>query len=138
MAKPASAAARSGDLYVVIHVKEHEVFEREGENLFCEVPLPFTVAALGGELKVPTLEGQAQLKIPAGTQSNAAFKLRGRGMPVLNSTARGDLMVRVLVEVPTRLDAEQRKKLEEFAALTGDDNAPLHRSFFEKAKEFFR
>ena len=66
-----------GDLYVVIHVKEHSVFEREGENLFCEVPLPFSSAALGGELRVPTLEGQAQLKIPAGTQSGQTFKLRG-------------------------------------------------------------
>ena len=126
-----------GDLYVVIHVKEHEVFEREAENLFCEVPVPFTIAALGGELKVPTLEGQAQLKIPTGTQSGTAFKLRARGMPVLNSSARGDLMVRVLVEVPTRLNGEQRKKLEEFSELMGEDNAPLHKSFFEKAKEFF-
>ena len=127
-----------GDLYVVIHVKEHEVFEREGEHLFCEVPIPFTTAALGGELKVPTLEGQAQLKIPMGTQSGTAFKLRSRGMPILNSTARGDLMVRVLVEVPTKLNAEQRNKLEEFASLMGDENAPLHKSFFEKAKEFFK
>jgi molecular chaperone DnaJ len=127
-----------GDLYVVIHVKEHSVFEREGENLFCEVPLPFSSAAIGGELRVPTLEGQAQLKIPAGTQSGQTFKLRGRGMPVLNSSARGDLMVRVFVEVPTRLNAEQRKKLEEFAQLMGEDNSPLHKSFFEKAKEFFR
>jgi len=127
----------AGDLYVVIHVKEHEVFEREGEHLFCEVPVPFTIAALGGELKAPTLEGQAQLKIPAGTQSGTAFKLRARGMPVLNSAARGDLVVRVLVEVPTKLNGEQRKKLEEFAELMGEDNAPLHKSFFEKAKEFF-
>jgi molecular chaperone DnaJ len=127
-----------GDLYVVIHVKEHEVFEREGEHLFCEVPLPFTSAALGGELRVPTLEGQAQLKIPAGTQSGSTFKLRGRGMPMLNTTARGDLMVRVLVEVPTALNGEQRKKLEEFAQLMGEDNTPLHKSFFEKAKEFFK
>jgi molecular chaperone DnaJ len=127
-----------GDLYVVIHVKEHEVFEREGEHLFCEVPLPFTSAALGGELRVPTLEGQAQLKIPAGTQSGSTFKLRSRGMPMLNTTARGDLMVRVLVEVPTSLNGEQRKKLEEFSLLMGEDNAPLHKSFFEKAKEFFK
>lgn len=126
-----------GDLYVVIHVKEHEVFEREGEHLFCEVPIPFTTAALGGELKVPTLEGQAQLKIPLGTQSGTAFKLRGRGMPVLNSASRGDLMVRVLIEVPTKLNAEQRRKLEEFSGLMGDENAPMHKSFFEKAKEFF-
>ncbi len=126
-----------GDLYVVIHVKEHEVFEREGEHLFCEVPVSFTTAALGGEVKVPTLEGPAQLKIPAGTQGATAFKLRGKGMPVLNSSNRGDLIVRVLVEVPTRLNAEQRKKLEEFAELMGEDNSPLHKGFFEKAKEFF-
>ncbi len=127
-----------GDLYVVIHVKEHAVFEREGEHLFCEVPVSFTTAALGGEVKVPTLEGHANLKIPAGTQGGAAFKVRSKGMPVLNSTNRGDLVVRVLVEVPTRLNGEQRKKLEEFAGLMGEDNSPLHKSFFEKAKEFFQ
>jgi molecular chaperone DnaJ len=127
-----------GDLYVVIHIKEHEIFEREGEHLFCEVPVSFTAAALGGELRVPTLEGEAQLKIPAGTQSGTAFKLRGKGMPILNSSGRGDLIVRVLVEVPSKLNHEQRKKLEEFAELMGEDNSPLHKSFFEKAKEFFR
>jgi molecular chaperone DnaJ len=126
-----------GDLYVVVHIKEHEVFEREESNLFCEVPVSFSVAALGGELTVPTLDGQAQLKVPAGTQSGAAFKLRGKGVPSLNSHSRGDLIVRVAVEVPTRLNAEQRKKLEEFAALMGEENTPLHKSFFEKAKEFF-
>jgi molecular chaperone DnaJ len=126
-----------GDLYVVVHIKEHEVFEREENNLFCEVPVSFSVAALGGELNVPTLEGQAHLKIPAGTQSGAAFKLRGKGVPSLNSHSRGDLIVRVAVEVPSRLNGEQRKKLEEFAALMGEENTPLHKSFFEKAKEFF-
>ena len=127
-----------GDLYVVVHIKEHEVFEREENHLFCEVPVAFTTAALGGELEVPTLEGKAQVKIPAGTQSNTVFKLRSKGMPVLNSGNRGDLMVRVIVEVPTKLDAEARRKLEEFAALMGDENTPMHKSFFEKAKEFFR
>jgi len=127
-----------GDLYVVVHLKEHEIFERDGENLFCEVPVSFTTAALGGELEVPTLDGKAQVKIPAGTQGATVFKLRGRGMPILNSSQRGDLLVRVAVEVPTRLNGDQRKKLEEFAELTGDDNTPLRKSFFEKAKEFFR
>jgi molecular chaperone DnaJ len=127
-----------GDLYVVIHIKEHEIFEREDNHLFCEVPVSFTIAALGGELEVPTLEGKAQVKIPAGTQSNVIFKLRGKGMPVLNSSMRGDLMVRVIVEVPTHLNGEQRRKLEEFAALMGEENTPMHKSFFEKAKEFFR
>ena len=126
-----------GDLYVVIHIKEHEVFEREEENLYCEVPIRFTTAALGGEVSVPTLEGKAALKIPAGTQSGTTFKLRGKGVPTLNSSQRGDLMVRVLVEVPSKLGSEQRKKLEEFADLCGDENTPLHKSFFEKAKEWF-
>ncbi len=127
-----------GDLYVVIHIKEHEIFEREEDNLFCEVPVSFVIATLGGEIKVPTLEGQAMLKIPAGTQGSTVFKLRGKGMPTLNSSSRGDLMVRVLVEVPSRLNAQQRKKLEEFAELMGEENTPLHKSFFEKAKEFFK
>ena len=126
-----------GDLYVVIHVKEHEVFEREGEHLFCEIPVSFTAAALGSEIEVPTLEGRASVKVPQGTQSGTVFKLRAKGMPILNAGVRGDLMVRVAVEVPTKLNAEQRKKLEEFAALMGEDNAPMHKSFFEKAKGFF-
>ena len=92
--------------------------------------------ALGCGL-VDALDGQAQLKVPAGTQSGTAFKLRGKGVSSLNSHSRGDLIVRVAVEVPTRLNAEQRKKLEEFSALMGEDNTPLHKSFFEKAKEFF-
>lgn len=126
-----------GDLYVVIHLKEHSIFERDGEALFCEVPLSFTTAALGGELEVPTLAGKANVKIPAGTQSGTVFKLRGKGMPILNSSHMGDLMVRVAVEVPTKLNSEQRKKLEELAELMGDENRPLHQSFFEKAKGFF-
>ena len=127
-----------GDLYVVVHIKEHEVFEREENNLFCEVPVSFSTAALGGEVSVPTLDGQATLKIPAGTQGGTSFKLRGKGVPSLNSHSRGDLIVRAAVEVPTRLNAEQRKKLEEFAALMGEENTPLHKGFFDKAKEFFR
>ncbi len=127
-----------GDLYVVIHIKPHEIFEREEDNLFAEVPIPFTTAALGGEVTVPTLEGRASLKIPAGTQNGTVFKLRGKGVPTLSSNQRGDLLVRVMVEVPTRLNSEQRKKLEEFAALCGEENTPLHKGFFEKAKSFFR
>jgi molecular chaperone DnaJ len=126
-----------GDLYVVIHIKEHEVFERDEDNLFCEVPIRFSTAALGGEVHVPTLEGKAALKIPAGTQNATVFKLRGKGLPTLHSSQRGDLMVRVLVEVPTKLDSPARKKLEEFAELCGDENTPIHKSFFEKAKEWF-
>jgi len=127
-----------GDLYVVVHVKEHQVFRREEDNLYCEVPIPFTTATLGGEVPVPTLEGRANLKVPAGTQSGQIFKLRGKGIVHVNGRERGDLLVRVIVEVPTRLNAEQRAKLEEFAELCGDDNTPLRISFFDRAKEFFR
>ena len=128
----------SGDLYVVIHLKEHPIFQREEDNLYCEVPVAFTLAALGGEIHVPTLEGKANLKVPAGTQSGQVFKLRGKGIANVNARDRGDLLARLIVEVPSRLNSEQRQKLEEFAALCGDENTPLHKSFFERAKEFFR
>jgi molecular chaperone DnaJ len=127
-----------GDLYVVVHVKEHEIFQRDEDNLYCEVPIAFTVATLGGEVHVPTLEGKANLKIPAGTQSGQVFKLRGKGVVHVNGRERGDLLVRAIVEVPTKLNAEQRAKLQEFAGLCGEENTPLHKSFFERAKEFFR
>jgi molecular chaperone DnaJ len=127
-----------GDLYVVVHIKEHEIFQREEDNLYCEVPVAFSLAALGGEVPVPTLEGKANLKVPAGTQGGQMFKLRGKGIVHVNGREHGDLLVRVIVEVPTRLNAEQRAKLEEFANLCGEENTPLRKSFFERAKEFFR
>jgi molecular chaperone DnaJ len=127
-----------GDLYVVMHVREHEIFTREDDDLYCEVPISFSTAALGGEAKVPTLQGQALLKIPPGTQSGTQFRLRGHGVQNIETRSRGDLRVRVIVEVPTRLNSEQRRKLEDFAASCGDDNSPMHKTFFDKAKEFFR
>jgi molecular chaperone DnaJ len=130
--------APPGDLYVVIHIKEHEIFQREGDNLYCEVPIPFSIAALGGEVHVPTLEGRAHLKVPAGTQSGQMFKLRGKGIVNVNGRDRGHLLARLIVEVPSRLNAEQRSKLEEFAALCDEENTPLRKSFFERAKEFFK
>src|SRR6184192_728124 len=128
----------AGDLYVVIHVREHKIFQREGDDLYCDVPIPFSVATLGGEIDVPTLEGRAHLKVPAGTQSGQMFKMRGKGITNVNGRGRGDLFARLIVEVPSRLNAQQRRKLEEFAALCGDENTPLRKSFFERAKEFFR
>lgn len=127
----------AGDLYVVVRVKEHTVFDRHGADLHCRMPIPFTTATLGGEITVPTLEGKASLKIPAGTQSSTTFKMRGKGMPRMGTSGTGDLLVQVVVEVPTHLDAGQRKKLEEFAASMGEENSPMHKSFFEKAREFF-
>jgi molecular chaperone DnaJ len=123
---------------VVIHVREHEIFTREDDDLYCDVPISFATAALGGEAKVPTIQGQALLKIPAGTQSGTQFRLRGHGVQNMDTKNRGDLRVRVIVEVPTRLNGEQRRKLEEFASSCGDDNSPMHKNFFEKAKDFFR
>jgi molecular chaperone DnaJ len=128
----------AGDLYVVIHIKEHPIFQRDEDNLYCEVPVSFTLAALGGEIAVPTLEGKANVKVPAGTQSGQVFKLRGKGVVNVNARDRGDLLARLLVEVPSRLNSEQRQKLEEFAALCGEENTPLHKSFFDRAKDFFR
>ena len=130
--------APPGDLYVVIHIKEHKVFQREDDDLYCEVPIAFSLAALGGEVDVPTLEGKAHLKVPAGTQSGQMFKLRGKGITNVNGRGRGDLFARLIVEVPSRLNVEQRRKLEEFAALCSDENTPLRKSFFERAKEFFK
>src|SRR6266480_468136 len=127
-----------GDLYVVIHIKEHKVFQRDVDNLYCEVPIPFSVAALGGEIDVPTLEGRAHLKVPPGTQSGQMFRLRGKGIANVNGRGRGDLLARLIVEVPSHLNVEQRRKLEEFAELCGDENTPLRKSFFERAKEFFQ
>ena len=127
-----------GDLYVVIHVKEHLIFQREEDNLYCEVPIAFSLAALGGEVPVPTLEGKAHVKLPAGTQSGQLFKLRGKGIVNVNGRERGDLLARMIVEVPTRLNAEQRQKLEEFASLCGEENTPMRKTFFDRAKEFFR
>jgi molecular chaperone DnaJ len=129
--------AASGDLYVVIHIREHAVFARDGDDLFCEMPVSFVTAALGGEINVPTLEGKAAIKVPAGTQNGTVFKLRGKGMPHLRGSGQGQLLVRAVVEVPTKLTTEQRRKLEEFAESCGEQNAPMTRSFLERAKEFF-
>ncbi len=131
------AGGNSGDLYIVLTVKEHELFERQGEDLFCEIPIKFTLATLGGTIEVPTLSGKASLKIPAATQSGTTFRLRSKGMPSLRSGHQGDQLVRVQVEVPTSLTSEQKRILEEFARVSGDANEPTSRSFFEKAKKFF-
>ena len=127
----------AGDLYIVVHVKEHEIFERQGDDLFMEVPIKFTLATLGGTIQVPTMEGKASLKIPTGTQSGTTFRLKGRGMPALRGGGKGDQLIRVHVEVPTSLNSEQKKKLEEFGLACGDAEQPTSKSFFDKAKKFF-
>ena len=128
----------SGDLYVVLHVREHSIFEREGDNIICDVPINFVTATLGGEVEVPTLQGKANIKIPAGTQSSTTFRLRGRGVKSIKGHGTGDLLIRVKVEVPTKLNQKQKAKLEEFAELCGEDVNPISKSFLERAKDFFK
>jgi molecular chaperone DnaJ len=128
----------AGDLYIIIHVKQHELFERQDNNLFCEVPIKFTLAALGGSISVPTLFGKGSLKIPPGTQTGTTFRLREQGIPALRGNRKGDLLIRVQVEVPTKLNGEQRAKLEDYAEACGDPANPMSESFVEKAKKFFR
>ena len=132
-----SRGGGTGDLYVVIHLKEHSIFSRDGSDLHCRMPIPFVTAALGGEIEVPTLAGTVTMKIPAGTQGGSDFRVKGHGMPRLQSHAKGDLHVKLEVEVPTKLDDAQRKSLEAFAELCGDHNTPLHRSFTERLKGLF-
>ena len=127
----------AGDLYVLIHLRPHDVFERDSHDLHCDMPISFATAALGGELEVPTLVGKATVKIPGGTQNATTFRLRGKGMKVLGRDQFGDLYVHVQIAVPNKLTTEQREKLTEFAKALGENNSPLHESFFAKAKKFF-
>jgi molecular chaperone DnaJ len=127
----------SGDLYVVLHVKPHEIFQRDGDDLLCEVPLGFVQAALGTEIEVPTLNGKAEIKIPAGTQPGTMFRLKGKGVKNVQGYGHGDLHVRVQVEVPTHLTSAQKAKLQEFAELCNGKESPLTQGFFEKAKKLF-
>lgn len=129
----------AGDLYVVVNVREHDIFQRDGRDLYCEVPISFADAALGGELEVPTLDGRVKLKIPEGTQTGKLFRLRGKGVTPVRGGAPGDLMCRVVVETPVKLDKHQRELLEEFRrSLQGDSShSPRASGWFEGMKRFF-
>jgi molecular chaperone DnaJ len=127
----------SGDLYLILQVQDHQIFTREGDDLMCEVPISFTQAALGTDLKVPTLNGNVSMKVPAGTQTGKVFRLPGKGMPNLRGYGNGDQLVRVMIETPSRLSARQRELLEEFARISGEDTHPRTQSFFEKVKQVF-
>jgi molecular chaperone DnaJ len=128
----------SGDLYVVLHVKTHDIFQRDGDDLLCEVPVSFVQAALGAEIPVPTLEGPTSLKVPPGTQPGTMFRLKGKGIKNIQGYGHGDLHVRVNVEVPTHLSAQQKAKLQEFADLCNGKENPISQGFFEKAKNLFQ
>ena len=129
-----------GDLYVVVQLKPHSVFQREGADLHCEMPISFTIAALGGEINIPTLEGEAKIKIPAETQTGQVFRLRGKGIRPVRQTSAGDLMCHVVVETPVRLAERQRellRELEEINKKDGDRHNPRAKSFMDKVKDFF-
>src|SRR5271169_987284 len=128
----------AGDLYVEIHVREHAIFERDGSNLSCEVPISFTAAALGGTVEVPTLDGEVVIKITSETQSGRVFRIREKGVRPVRGGAAGDLFCRVVVETPVNLDEDQRELLREFEAqLQEGSHQPRERSFFEGVKKFF-
>jgi molecular chaperone DnaJ len=123
-----------GDLYIYLNVEEHPFFKRDGNNLYCEVPVSFPQAALGAEIEVPTLDGTANIKIPSGTPSGRVFHLKGKGMQRLGGSNKGDQIVRIYVDVPKNLTARQRELIEEFARIAGDE---VNRSFKEKIKDLF-
>src|SRR5579864_7157503 len=128
----------NGDLYVVVHVQEHELFVRQDNDVVIEVPVSFPQATLGAEIEVPTLEGKLKLKIPAATQSGKVFRLKGKGFVDLHGYGRGDQLVRIVVETPRRLTPRQRELLEEFARASGEDvNHPMSKGFVDKLKEMF-
>jgi molecular chaperone DnaJ len=139
-----SAGGPAGNLYVVVHVQEHEFFRRDGNNLFCEVGVNFTTVALGGEIQVPTLDGQETVKIPEGTQTGTTLKLRGKGMPDVNGRGRGDLFATVQVHTPKKLTKDQRHLLEQLAkALPKEQFEPRahadadERNLFDRVKDMF-
>jgi molecular chaperone DnaJ len=130
----------TGDLYVVIQIKQHSVFTRDHNDLHCEMPISFTTAALGGEIEIPTLDGYAKIKIPAETQSGKVFRLRGKGIKGVRSTAHGDLMCHVIVETPVSLTSRQKELLQEFESISNKDSArhnPRAKSWMDRVKEFF-
>ena len=126
-----------GDLYIVLHVKEHPFFEREGNDLHCVVPISFTQAALGADITVPTLEGEHVLKVPEGTQSGTTLRIRGKGVPVLNSRSKGDLYVEVRVQTPAKLSKRQKELLQELEGTIRVENKPERRTLLGKVKDIF-
>lgn len=132
------AGGPAGDLYVQISVNDHDIFERDGANLYCEVPVDFVDAVLGGDIEVPTLDGRVKLKVPGETQTGKLFRLRGKGVTPVRGGAKGDLMCRVVIETPVNLNKKQKEILSEFKAATkGGKHSPRQSSWFEGMKDFF-
>ena len=127
----------AGDLYIVLHVKEHAFFEREGNDLHCVVPISFPQAALGTEIMIPTLEGEHKLKVPEGTQSGTSFRIRSKGVPILNSHGKGDLYVEVRIQTPAKLNKRQRELVAELGQLSPVENKPQNRTLLGRVKDMF-
>ena len=127
----------NGDLYLIISVKPHSLLERRGDDLYAEVPIPLTVAMLGGEIQVPTVDGLARLKLAPGTETGKVFRLRGKGIPNVDGYGRGDLHVRILAEVPVKLSSKQKKVLKELTEMTRETNYPRRGRFMQAAEQFF-
>lgn len=127
-----------GDLYIVLQVKPHKFFERDGNDVYCEIPITFVQAALGAEIDVPTLDGVVKMKVPEGTQTSTIFRLRGHGVPRRRGTGRGDQHVRVVLTTPTKLNDKQKKLLREFGEVTSEQQQMGKKSLFEKFKENLR
>lgn len=130
--------AGRGDLYILLHVKPHEIFERHESDIYCEVPISFPNAVFGGEIEVPTIDGKIMMKIPAGTQGGRLFRLRNKGVAHLHDHGRGDQIVKVQIDVPTDLNQEEKKLLKEYARASAEDRGPLARTFVEKMKRMFK
>ena len=128
----------NGDLYIFIHVKEHDFFIRHGNDIICEVPITFAKAALGGDVEIPTLNGKKSIKIPAGTQNGKVFRLKGEGINNPRGYAPGDQLVKIIIEVPTNLNDTQQELLRKFDESLKDKNYKMNKSFFEKLKDIFK
>lgn len=128
----------NGDLYIFIHVKEHDFFIRNGNDIICEVPITFAKATLGGEIDIPTLNGKKSIKIPAGTQNGKVFRLKGEGINNPRSYYSGDQLVKIVIEVPTNLNEKQQELLKQFDESLKDKNYKMNKSFFDKLKDIFR
>ena len=129
----------SGDLYIALHVRPSGVFERDGSNLSCEVPVDFSVAANGGIIEVPTISGKTKLNVPAGTQNGQILRIKGKGAPSLRrGIGRGDLYIRIQVETPVNLSKEQRELLDKFTESLKENNLPRHNNFVKRAGNFLK
>jgi len=129
---------QAGDLYIFLSIKPHELFERDGADVFCRVPISMTTAALGGQIEVPTLDGTtSRVKVPEGTETGKQFRLKSKGMPMLRSTTTGDLYIQVDVETPKNLTRRQRELLEEFEKLSAKETSPASTGFFARMKDLF-